>query len=90
MAELIKVPLQYPIAIAGKTVSELTLQRPKSKHFWGMDQVKGEQQKLDALIASIAGGAISEIGELDIVDRMAVMEALTPFLDSQVKPTASE
>lgn len=90
MAELITVPLASPIQVAGKMTSELKLQRPKAKHFWEMDNVSGEQKKLDSLIASIAGAALSEIGELDVADRMAVMEAIAPFLDSRAKPTASE
>jgi hypothetical protein len=89
MADVITVPLQFPIQILGKTVSELTIQRPKAKHFWEMDKVEGEQRKFDALLASVCGASLVDIGELDGADRVAAQEALLPFLTSQAKPTAS-
>jgi hypothetical protein len=89
MADVITVPLQYPIQLAGKTANELTIQRPKAKHFWEMDAVPGEQRKFDALLASVCGATLIEIGELDGADRVAAQEALLPFLTSPAKPTAS-
>lgn len=85
----ITVPLQYPISIGGETVAELRLYRPRAKNLWEMDAVTGEQRKLDALLASVAGATLREIGELDAADRVAAQEALLPFLASQSSPTAS-
>jgi hypothetical protein len=85
----IVVPLQYPITVAGETVAELKLHRPRAKNLWEMDAVLGEQRKLDALLASVAGATLREIGELDAADRVTAQEALLPFLGSPSSPTAS-
>lgn len=85
----IVLPLAYPITIGGELVGELKLCRPKAKNLWEMDSVQGEQRKLDALLASVAGATLREIGELDAADRVAAQEALLPFLASPSNRTAS-
>ncbi len=76
-----KVPLTHPIMVSGEEVDELWFERPKLKHLRGVDLSKGlaEPEKLQSVIAGVAGIAEDEAGELDYEDLQAVSEVIVGF-----------
>ncbi|MDE0203342.1 MAG: phage tail assembly protein [Rhodospirillaceae bacterium] len=76
----VTVPLDYPIEVDGKTVSSLTLRRPKAKDLISAERQPGEIGEEVALIAICAGIPFADAGEIDAADyRRIVRETQLGF-----------
>jgi hypothetical protein len=81
------IQLKHPATLGERTITEITLQRPKYRHFLAVDTHPLNSIASDiALIASLSGEAETLIQELDVEDIAALREALVPawtsFFDS--------
>ncbi len=62
------ITLKYPIKVEGKKVTELELGRPKVKHLKATDGVKGDIEKVAALISEMACIPPSSVDQIDAED----------------------
>lgn len=79
MSEPITVKLQEPITYGSKTITELTLRKPKARDFRPMGSKQTMGELLD-LAGRLSGQPNAVIDELSIVDMNEVLKLVGDFM----------
>jgi Phage tail assembly chaperone proteins, E, or 41 or 14 len=82
------VTLNYPIAVSGERVSEVTLRRPTVKDLKAFDREPGDINKMAVMIGRLAELAPPEVDAIDAGDFLVLSEVVDGFL-SPSPPTGA-
>jgi len=77
----VTVTLGFPILVENKSVTSLTLTRPKFADLKVMDEAKGNTARNGRLIAKLSKIPPSSLEQLDGADFMALNEVVSAFLE---------
>ncbi len=75
------IPLQYPITVAGETITELHLRRPKMGDVKRAQKIHDELDRSIRMLADLAEITPETVEELDPVDFVAVSKVVGDFMD---------
>jgi hypothetical protein len=79
------IELAFPFETGGKTVSAVTIRRPKGKDIRAMDALresgKSEMEQSFLMATALTGMTDEEVGELDAEDFQAVAEGIASFFE---------
>lgn len=73
------ITLDYPITIAGVTVNQIALRRPRVRDITAVEHIKGDKAQEIAMIANLSENAVADIEELDLGDYKKIQEAFGGF-----------
>lgn len=83
------IPLKYPFEVGDKTVTELTVRRPRARDIIALETAQSRgasQSELGlALVASINGFQEADLLDMDTEDLVEVSERLSDFLPERLK-----
>ena len=82
MSKVIK--LQEPIQFGSETIAELTMQKPKAKHFRKLPPQPNTGDILD-MAGALCGQPAPVMNELGVEDMISVLEAVESFLPASLK-----
>ena len=74
------ITLQYPVTVAGETITELHLRRPKMRDMKRAQKHKDDLEKSIHMIADLAEVAPAVVEELDTADFAAVSDKVGEFM----------
>ncbi len=77
------IPLSFPIEIGGRTISDVTIRRPKVGDLRRMEKHKGSDfDRTMRVLADLTELAPEELDELDTSDLQALSKVLEGFMGS--------
>lgn len=74
------IPLQYPVTVAGETIAELHLRRPKMGDMKRAQKFKDDLERSIRIIADLAEVTPETVEELDPVDFKVVTDKVGEFM----------
>lgn len=76
------ITLEFPVELDGKTISEVTLRRPKVKDLVTAERVGGTNETLygAALAASLSGLTLNVMNEIDAMDSLKIAGAVADLM----------
>lgn len=66
--------LQYPIDVGGRTITEITLRRPKFRDLERVENIENDLMKTKQMVGDLGDLTPDEVAELDILDFKALAE----------------
>lgn len=84
------VALSVPIMVEGKSISEISIRRPKARDLKAFDQAKGgEMTKMFALIERLSNVPESSLDDLDLDDFAKVSVIVNGFFEPFLRTGAA-